>query len=81
MPLVAPQGDYRGGQKGAIVEMFGWPDADIQAECILDLGMILTNCHVFVFSFRRDFYPQGRPGGGGEREREREVRDDPPNPP
>ncbi|KAH3746185.1 alpha amylase domain protein [Pelomyxa schiedti] len=26
-------GDFRGGQKGAIVEMFGWPDAEIQAEC------------------------------------------------
>ena len=26
-------GDYRNGQKGAIVEMFGWPDADIEAEC------------------------------------------------
>ncbi|KAK3271529.1 hypothetical protein CYMTET_20131 [Cymbomonas tetramitiformis] len=29
-----PQGaEYRGGQKGAIVEMFGWPHRDIQAEC------------------------------------------------
>lgn len=26
-------GDYRGGQKGAIVEMFGWPHADIEEEC------------------------------------------------
>ena len=24
---------YRGGQKGAIVEMFGWPDKDIEKEC------------------------------------------------
>lgn len=24
---------YRGGQKGAIVEMFGWPDQDIEKEC------------------------------------------------
>jgi alpha-amylase len=23
-------GDYRAGQKGAIVEMFGWPDADVE---------------------------------------------------
>lgn len=27
------QGDYRGGQKGSIVEMFGWPHADIEKEC------------------------------------------------
>ena len=26
-------GDYRNGQKGAIVEMFGWPDEDILEEC------------------------------------------------
>ena len=26
-------GDYRGGQKGAIVEMFGWPDGDVESEC------------------------------------------------
>jgi alpha-amylase len=24
---------FRGGQKGAIVEMFGWPDQDIEKEC------------------------------------------------
>lgn len=29
----ARDGDYRGGQKGAIVEMFGWPHADIEQEC------------------------------------------------
>ncbi len=28
-----PSGDYRNGQKGAIVEMFGWPHADIEKEC------------------------------------------------
>jgi len=29
-----PQGaQYKGGQKGAILEMFGWPYADIKAEC------------------------------------------------
>ena len=34
-PVVAAHtsGDYRGGQKGAIVELFGWPDADIEKEC------------------------------------------------
>eukprot|EP00128_Syssomonas_multiformis_P001790 Colp12_sorted_trinity150504_noHs@268 len=26
-------GDYRNGQKGAIVEMFGWPHADVEKEC------------------------------------------------
>jgi alpha-amylase len=26
-------GDYRTGQKGSIVEMFGWPHKDIQEEC------------------------------------------------
>eukprot|EP00948_MAST-09A_sp_MAST-9A-sp1_P000980 g980.t1 len=30
---VAAKGDFRGGQKGAIVEMFGWPDEDITKEC------------------------------------------------
>ena len=24
---------YEGGQKGAIVEMFGWPHADVKEEC------------------------------------------------
>ena len=36
MPSVTPQnGDsaYREGQKGAIVEFFGWPHNDIAAEC------------------------------------------------
>lgn len=32
-PVAAREGDYRGGQKGGIVEMFGWPDADVAAEC------------------------------------------------
>jgi hypothetical protein len=27
------EGDFRSGQKGAIVELFGWPYADIEAEC------------------------------------------------
>ena len=27
------KGDYRNGQKGAIVEMFMWPHTDIQQEC------------------------------------------------
>ncbi|GMH78693.1 hypothetical protein TL16_g07904 [Triparma laevis f. inornata] len=31
--LTYPKGDYRGGQKGAIVEMFGWPHADVEMEC------------------------------------------------
>lgn len=26
-------GDYRNGQKGAIVEMFMWPHDDVAAEC------------------------------------------------
>jgi hypothetical protein len=26
-------GDYRNGQKGGIVEMFGWPHADVEKEC------------------------------------------------
>ncbi|KAH0788264.1 Alpha amylase, catalytic domain containing protein [Histomonas meleagridis] len=32
-PLKERTGDYRNGQKGAIVEMFGWPDDDIAEEC------------------------------------------------
>ena len=26
-------GDYRNGQKGAIVELFGWPHKDVEKEC------------------------------------------------
>jgi len=32
-PLKPRRGDYRNGQKGAIVELFGWPDDDIALEC------------------------------------------------
>lgn len=32
-PVKARDGDYRGGQKGAIVELFGWPHSDIENEC------------------------------------------------
>eukprot|EP00475_Leptophrys_vorax_P043134 TRINITY_DN819_c0_g1_i1.p1 TRINITY_DN819_c0_g1~~TRINITY_DN819_c0_g1_i1.p1 ORF type:complete len:489 (-),score=127.58 TRINITY_DN819_c0_g1_i1:58-1524(-) len=34
-PAVVPKhsGDYRNGQKGAIVELFGWPHKDVEAEC------------------------------------------------
>jgi hypothetical protein len=32
-PLAPRQGDYRNGQKGALVELFGWPFADVAAEC------------------------------------------------
>lgn len=32
-PVKFRNGDYRAGQKGAIVEMFGWPDADVAEEC------------------------------------------------
>ena len=32
-PLKERSGDYRNGQKGAIVEFFGWPDKDIEKEC------------------------------------------------
>ena len=32
-PLLNRTGDYRKGQKGAIVEMFGWPHLQIAAEC------------------------------------------------
>jgi alpha-amylase len=31
--IAAREGDYRGGQKGAIVELFGWPHADVEQEC------------------------------------------------
>ncbi|EAX85812.1 Alpha amylase, catalytic domain containing protein [Trichomonas vaginalis G3] len=45
---VAPLGQrsndqrYRNGQKGAIIELFGWPDADIEQECkfIADAGYL-----------------------------------------
>ncbi|KAL0222073.1 hypothetical protein RCL1_001927 [Eukaryota sp. TZLM3-RCL] len=32
-PLKERRGDYRSGQKGAIVELFGWPYEDIEKEC------------------------------------------------
>lgn len=32
-PIAARNGDYRNGQKGAVVELFGWPDEDIEKEC------------------------------------------------
>ena len=39
-PSSAPS--YRNGQKGAIVELFGWPYADIMKECkfIADAGYL-----------------------------------------
>ena len=33
LPAPPAGSDYRGGQKGAIVEMFGWPDKDVEQEC------------------------------------------------
>ena len=33
LKLTFPNGDYRSGQKGAIVEMFGWPHAAVEKEC------------------------------------------------
>ena len=32
-PVVEQPGNYEGGQKGAIVELFGWPYDDITEEC------------------------------------------------
>jgi alpha-amylase len=33
-PAIAPRaGDFRGGQKGAIVEFFGWPHKEVEKEC------------------------------------------------
>jgi len=32
-PVRSRGGDYRNGQKGAIVEMFGWPHSQIEQEC------------------------------------------------
>lgn len=32
-PIKPRAGDYRDGQKGAIVEFFGWPHKDIEEEC------------------------------------------------
>lgn len=31
-PIIQPS-NYKSGQKGAIIEMFGWPYADIEQEC------------------------------------------------
>jgi alpha-amylase len=41
------EGDYRGGQKGAIVEMFGWPHADIEQECATLSSMGYLGVKVF----------------------------------
>ena len=32
-PLAKRSGDYRLGQKGAIVELFGWPHNEVAKEC------------------------------------------------
>ncbi|KAJ5072266.1 alpha-amylase [Anaeramoeba ignava] len=32
-PIVHESGDYRNGQKGSIIDLFGWPDEDIAQEC------------------------------------------------
>lgn len=32
-PTVNQPSNYKGGQKGAIIEMFGWPYDDIAEEC------------------------------------------------
>lgn len=32
-PIAPRNGDYRNGQKGSIVEMFGWPHEDVGEEC------------------------------------------------
>ncbi|EAY23285.1 Alpha amylase, catalytic domain containing protein [Trichomonas vaginalis G3] len=41
-PIKSRRFDYRNGQKGAIVEMFGWPDDDIAQECqfLADAGYL-----------------------------------------
>lgn len=41
-PIPSRKGDFRNGQKGAIVELFGWPDEDIAQECkfIADAGYL-----------------------------------------
>ncbi|KAK2955665.1 putative Pancreatic alpha-amylase [Blattamonas nauphoetae] len=41
-PIKSRPGDFRNGQKGAIVEMFGWPDEDIEKECqiLADAGYL-----------------------------------------
>ncbi|KAL0240977.1 hypothetical protein GEMRC1_006213 [Eukaryota sp. GEM-RC1] len=33
IPVLDRKGDFRGGQKGAIVELFGWPYEDVEKEC------------------------------------------------
>lgn len=34
-PVQESQGDYRKGQKGAIVELFMWPHTDVEKECAI----------------------------------------------
>ena len=34
-PTVTQPSNYKNGQKGAVVELFGWPYADIEKECVL----------------------------------------------
>lgn len=34
-PVASRAGDYRNGQKGAIIEAFGWPHKEIEAECAM----------------------------------------------
>jgi len=60
-PLPQQQGDYRSGQKGSIVELFGWPYGDIQEECALlasygYLGFKVREGRSNLAVTRRDFY-------------------------
>jgi hypothetical protein len=57
-PAIAVRpGDYRSGQKGAIVEFFGWPHSDIEAECadLAKMGYLGAKCTTKTFSC--DFKP------------------------
>jgi hypothetical protein len=54
-PLANRSGDYRNGQKGSIVELFGWPYPDVAAECanlVRELRAGLRACAPFATGAR-----------------------------
>lgn len=65
-PLAPSAADFRNGQKGGVVEMFGWPHADVAKECAtlgrlgyMGVKLFPTNEHVMAYNepFQGDLNP------------------------
>ena len=69
VPTVAKRdGDFRGGQKGAVVEAFGWPDTDVTQECafLAEAGYmgVKVRLRLQVASFKAKFQVAAGEGVG-----------------